>query len=212
MYDLVLLFLRHIKHCWLFNAKFSLYIYIKYIWFGLVGFYGISTIVGYLMPNRLYTYILNMYDLVLLFLRHIKHCWLFNAKFSLYIYIKYIWFDLVGFYGISTIVGYLMPNRLYTYILNMYDLVLLLFKAFKHCWLFNAKFSLYIYIKYIWFGFVLFGLVLWHFNHWCYSMSNQLYMYRLNIYNLLLFGWVLWHINHCRLFNFKSFLYIYICG
>ena len=24
------------------------------------------------------------------------------------------------------------------------------------------------------------------------------------------FGWVLWHINHCRLFNAKSFLYIYI--
>ena len=26
----------------------------KYIGFGLVGFYGISTIVGYLMPNPLY--------------------------------------------------------------------------------------------------------------------------------------------------------------
>ena len=25
--------------------------YIKYIWFGLVGFYGISTIVGYLMST-----------------------------------------------------------------------------------------------------------------------------------------------------------------
>ena len=32
--------------------------------FGLVGFYGISTIVGYLKPNPLYTYILNIYDLV----------------------------------------------------------------------------------------------------------------------------------------------------
>ena len=32
--------------------------------FGLVGFYGRSTIVGYLMPNPLYTYILNIYDLV----------------------------------------------------------------------------------------------------------------------------------------------------
>ena len=52
----------------------------------MVGFYGISTIVGYLMPNPLYTYILDIYD-------------------------------LVGFYGISTIVGYLMPNPLYTYIL-----------------------------------------------------------------------------------------------
>ena len=38
------------------SAKSSLYIYIKYIWFGLVGFYGISTIVGYLMPNPLYTH------------------------------------------------------------------------------------------------------------------------------------------------------------
>ena len=32
--------------------------------FGLVWFYGISNIVGYLMPNPLYEYILNIYDLV----------------------------------------------------------------------------------------------------------------------------------------------------
>ena len=82
-----------------------------------VGFYGISTIVGYLMPNPLYTYISNIYDLVWLgFLWHINDCRLFNSKSSLYIYIKYIWFGLVGFYGISTIVGYLMPNHLYIYI------------------------------------------------------------------------------------------------
>ena len=31
--------------------------------FGLVVFYGILTLVGYLMPNPLYTYILNIYDL-----------------------------------------------------------------------------------------------------------------------------------------------------
>ena len=29
---------------------------------GWVGFYRISTIVGYLMPSPLYTYILNIYD------------------------------------------------------------------------------------------------------------------------------------------------------
>ena len=57
-------FLCHINHCRLFNAKSSLYIYIKYIRFGFVSFYGISTIVGYLMQNPLYTYILNIYDLV----------------------------------------------------------------------------------------------------------------------------------------------------
>ena len=34
------------------------------VWFGLVRFYGISTIVGYLMPNPLYTYILDIYNLV----------------------------------------------------------------------------------------------------------------------------------------------------
>ena len=54
-------------------------------------FYGISTIVGYLMPNPLY----------------------------IYIYIEYIGFGFFVFYGISTIVGYLMPNPLYIYTLNI---------------------------------------------------------------------------------------------
>ena len=63
-------------------------------WFGLVGFYIISTIVGYLMLKSLCTYILNIYDLV--------------------------WFGLVWFYSISTIVGYLMKNPLCTCILNIY--------------------------------------------------------------------------------------------
>ena len=87
----------------LFKAKSSLYIYIKYIGFGSVGFYGISTIVGYLMPNPLYTYILNM-----------------------------IWLGWVGFYGISAIIGNLiMPNHFYTYILNIYDSVWLGFMAYQ---------------------------------------------------------------------------------
>ena len=38
---------------------------------------------------------------------------------------------LVWFYGISTIVGYLMPNPLYTYLLNIYDLVGLAFMAYQ---------------------------------------------------------------------------------
>ena len=49
---------------------------------------GILTIVGYLMPYPLYTYI------------------------------KYI----VGFHDISTLVGYLKTNPIFTYILNVYDL------------------------------------------------------------------------------------------
>ena len=52
------------------------------------------------MPNPFHTYILDIYD-------------------------------LVWFYGMPTIVGYLMPNPLYTYILNIYDLVGLGFMAYQ---------------------------------------------------------------------------------
>ena len=52
--------LWHINHFRLFNAKSSLCIYIEYKGFGLVLWY----IVGYLIPNPLYTYILNIMDLV----------------------------------------------------------------------------------------------------------------------------------------------------
>ena len=41
-------------------------------------------------------------------------------------------------------------------------------------------------------------------------MQNLIYTYILSIYYLVGLGWVLWHINHCRLFNAKSYLYIYI--
>ena len=163
----------------LLNAKSFLYIYIKYIWFGLVGFYGILTIMGYLMPNLLYTYILKIYDLVWfgLVLWHINHCRLFNAQ-SLYIYIKYIrfslvWFGLVWYYGVLIIVCYLLPNPLYTYILN------------------------------IWFGLVGFYGILAIMG---YLMPSLLYTYILKIYDLVWFGLVLWHINHCGLFNTKSSL------
>ena len=43
----------------------------------------------------------------------------------------FIWFGLVGFYDISTIIGYLIPNPLNTYILNIYDLVWLGFMAYQ---------------------------------------------------------------------------------
>ena len=67
---------------------------------GLIWFYGISSIVGYLVPNPLYRYIFNIYD-------------------------------LVWFYGISSIVGYLMSNPLYRYIFNIYDLVGFGFMAYQ---------------------------------------------------------------------------------
>ena len=78
--------LWHMNHCRLLKAKISSYIYIRYICLGLVGFYGISTIVGYLMPDPLYTYISDIYVLVVRVLWHISHCRLYNAKSSLYIY------------------------------------------------------------------------------------------------------------------------------
>ena len=62
---------------------------------------------------------------------HINPIGLFNAKCSLYIYIKYIGFCFIGFYGISTIVGYLMPDPLNTHILDIYDLVWLTFMAYQ---------------------------------------------------------------------------------
>ena len=83
--------------------------------FGFVWFCDISTIADYL-SNLLYSYILDIHDLVLL--GFMAGYWKPNP--FLYIHIKYIWFGLFGFYGISTIVGYLMPNPLYTYISIIY--------------------------------------------------------------------------------------------
>ncbi len=39
--------------------------------------------------------------------------------------------NLVRFYGISTIVGYLIPNPLYTYISNILDFIRLGFMAYQ---------------------------------------------------------------------------------
>ena len=84
---------------------------------------------GNLIINPLNTHTSIIHDFLHCGLWHINHCRLFNAKSSLYIYIKYIGFGLVRFYGISTIIGFLKPNPFYTYILNIYDLVWLDFMA-----------------------------------------------------------------------------------
>ena len=97
--------LCHINNFRIFNAKSPLYTHTRYIGIGFVCF-----------------------------LRHINHCGLFIARSSLYIYIKCIGFCLVRFYGISTIVGYLMLNPLYTYILNTYDMVWLGFMTYQPLW------------------------------------------------------------------------------
>ena len=68
----------------------------------LVGFYGISTVVGYLMPNPPYTYILNIYN-----------------------------FGLFGSYCISIIVGYLNLNPLYTYVVHSISFKTFLYSHLK---------------------------------------------------------------------------------
>ena len=78
--------------------------------------------VGYLMPNPFYA---NIQICMIWFgeiLWDINHYYLSNAKSSLYIYIKYIGFDLINLVFMAT-VGYLMANHLYINKLNIYDLV-----------------------------------------------------------------------------------------
>ena len=79
----------------------------RLVWFGVFWFYGLSTIVGYLTPNPLYTYVLKIYDFVRFGFMLYQPLY---DKSSLYIYIKYIWFGLGRFCCISTIVDYLMIN------------------------------------------------------------------------------------------------------
>ena len=67
----------HINHCRLFNAKSSLYIYIRYIRFGLVGFYGISTIVDFLHTFKRFQVLLyNSHNLASVICLHtVCHFW-----------------------------------------------------------------------------------------------------------------------------------------
>ena len=46
-------------------------------------------------------------------------CLIINTESYIKCLFEVVWF--VWFYGISTIIGYLMPTPLYTYILNLYD-------------------------------------------------------------------------------------------
>ena len=108
-------FMAH-NHCRLFKAKSFIYVYIEYIWFGLVWFYGISAIKNYLMPDHLYTYISYIWFVSLGFYS-IPTIVGYLMPNPLYIYL-YIYLGLVGFYGISTTVGYSMPNHLHTYTTN----------------------------------------------------------------------------------------------
>ena len=83
----------------------------------LVVINGISTLIGYLILNSVYSYTLNIF------------CW------------------LGVFYGISNFVRYVMPNLVYTYALNIYGwLVGCVLQHINPYRLFNAISCLCIYI------------------------------------------------------------------
>ena len=67
----------------------------------------------------------------------------------IYICIKCIRIGLVDFYGISTVVGYLMPDPVYTYISNINDLVGLGFMAYQLLLVNQYQFIFIEYIIYI---------------------------------------------------------------
>ena len=60
-YDKNYILKKYIPH-FKFKSQGKLHSFVAFIilCFGLVGFYGISIIVGYLIPNPLYAYILNI--------------------------------------------------------------------------------------------------------------------------------------------------------
>ena len=158
------LVLWHINHCRLFNAKSFLNIYIKYIWFGLVGL----SFMAYTIESRL----LNESQFEQFIVRQIHsskkslsdrtNVWRSNTRVGP-IKTEGVWMIAEGkrtqpngwtslsnqnqlalfqfsnksvvewlvFMAYSTLVYYQKPNLLYTYILNMYDLVWLGFMAYQ---------------------------------------------------------------------------------
>ena len=85
-----------------------------------------------------------------------------NVSVSRYLFLKYTMEQesdglMVWFYGISTIIGYLMPNHLYTHILRIYDLVRLVFMAYQTLYVIKGqilfKHMLRIY-DLVWLGFM----------------------------------------------------------
>ena len=61
--------------------------YIKYIGFGLVGFYGIPTIVGYLMPNpfiHIYKYMIFKHILLMTFLTEVAYGQMVSSTYIQY--------------------------------------------------------------------------------------------------------------------------------
>ena len=99
-----------------------------------------------------------------------------------------IWFGLVWFYGKATIVGYLMPNPyLYIFIKYIWFGLVGFYGISTIVGYLKPNPYLYISIKYIWFGLVGFYSISTIVG---YFMQNSLYMYILNIYDLVWLGFM----------------------
>ena len=97
-------------------------LFIHIYWFGLIWFYGLSTILDHLMPNPFYRYISNIYGLVWFgFMEYqplevISYQILFIHMHKIY----KIWFRLVSCHLNNC---RLFDAKSYLYILNEYDLL-----------------------------------------------------------------------------------------
>ena len=168
-----------INHCRLFNTKSFLYIYIKYVWLRSVGFYGISTARARSIFKRSLTGLNSEFSFSstscltkaeepsLSYYLPIKyHSWEDNWIHTFPKGISAMWNAISLGQDLNscpypttititprappkTIVGYLMPNHLYTHVLNIYDLFGWVSWHISDYMLFNAKSFLYIYYIYI---------------------------------------------------------------
>ena len=96
-------------------------------------------------------------------------------------------FTLLWFYGISTIVGYLKPNPLYPYVLNIYNLVWKDFMAYQP--LSVIKFQIlciHIYQIYK----ISFRWVLWHINYCWLSKAKSFLSLCHHHHHIVLAAWI----------------------
>ena len=142
----ILLALIHSSHSmWCFNTKRK--------WIDLVWFYGISMIVGYLMPTLF-----------------------------LYLYNKYIGFGLLGFYSLSTIGAYSMPNPLYLYIY-----------IYIYIYIIYIYIYIYVCVCVIWFGWILWHISSCRLFHNKSSLYIYIYIYIYFVDNIL--KWAFFFVN-----------------
>ena len=100
---IILLILFYDMSCFFLVYVFVFVIHIsqnisELVWFGFMSYQPFE---GYLIPNILYTYTLNIYDWLGWVLWNISHGRFLKAKSPLYIYIKWKLFGLFVFHDIQ---------------------------------------------------------------------------------------------------------------